>query len=320
MLILRGVLAASLFIALACANAVAGALPSYQKVPENLGGNIIAVGSDSMVNMMTLWAQAFNKYYPKVEFSIEGKGSATAPPSLIAGTAQLGPMSRQMKNSEIDAFESTYGYKPTAIGVALDALAIYVNKDNPIKGLTIQQIDAIFSQNRFQGYPYQIRTWGQVNVTGPWYGRPISLYGRNSASGTYAYFKKNILKNGDFRPDVKEQPGSAAVVQSISVDRYGIGYSSIGYRTASVKPIPIAAAPGEAFVEATIENVVNQTYPMGRLLYIYINKIPGRPLPKAQMEFIKFVLSKEGQQIVYKDGYVPISDEMAFEEMAKLLN
>jgi phosphate transport system substrate-binding protein len=249
---------------------------------------------------------------------VEGKGSSTAPPALIAGTAQFGPMSRDMKQEEIDKFEAAYGYKPTAIRTSIDALAVYVNKDNPIKGLTLPQVDAIFSKTRRGGFPQDVTTWDHLNMTDGWAGKPISLYGRNSASGTYGYFKEHALYKGDYKDTVKEQPGSASVVQGVTEDRFGIGYSGIGYITSGVRAVPLAAKEGEPFHAADMENVIHGKYPLARFLYLYINKAPNKPLDPLVREFCKFVLSQEGQQVVIKDGYLPIPAKVAMEELKKL--
>ena len=292
-------------------------LDSYKAV-SGVSGNLSSVGSDTLNNLMTLWAESFSKFYPNVKIQIEGKGSSTAPPALIAGTAQLGPMSRPMRGTEIDQFEKKSGYKPTPVRTAVDALAVFVNKDNPIKCLTMEQVDAIYSKSRRFGYKKDVKTWGQLGLAGDWADRPISLYGRNSASGTYGFFKEHALKNGDYKDEVKEQPGSASVVQGVTVDRYGIGYSGIGYATAGVRAVPIAEKEGAACVEATAENAYAGTYPLARFLYVYINKPPGKALDPLTQEFVKFIMSKEGQEVVVKDGYFPIPASIAKEELAKL--
>ena len=281
------------------------ALKPYEVV-SGVSGSLSSVGSDTLNNLMTLWSERFNSFYPNVRVQIEGKGSTTAPPALIAGTAQLGPMSRPMKETEIDQFEKKFGYKPTPIRAAVDALAAFVNKDNPIKCLTIAQADAIFSKSRRWGYKEDMKRWGQLGLTGDWANRTISLYGRNSASGTYGFFKEHILKNGDYKDEVKEQPGSAAVVQGVTVDRYAIGYSGIGYTTPGVRAVPLAEKEGAPCVEATAENAYAGTYPLARFLYVYINKAPGKPLDPLTREFIKLILSKEGQEVVIKDGFFPL--------------
>ncbi|MEN6407252.1 MAG: phosphate ABC transporter substrate-binding protein [Thermoguttaceae bacterium] len=273
----------------------------YEKV-SGVDGSLNSIGSDTLNNLMTYWAEAFNRLYPNVKIQVEGKGSATAPPALAAGTAQLGPMSRRMKPEEEDAFEKKHGFRPTRISVALDCLAIYVHKDNPLKGLTLAQADGVFSKTRRRGGS-EINRWGQVGLENRWAAMPISLYGRNSASGTYAYFKEHVLNKGDYKDTVKEQPGSAAVVNGVAGDRAGIGYSGIGYRTSEVRAIPLAKDANSPMVEPAFDNVLNGKYPLGRTLYIYVAKRPNEPMPKLVEEFLKFVLSAEGQQIVIKDGY-----------------
>lgn len=289
-------------------------LPTYQAV-EGISGNLNSIGSDTLNNLMTFWAEAFKKFYPNVNIQIEGKGSSTAPPALISGLAQIGPMSRPMKATEMDEFEKAHGYKPTAIRVAVDALAVFVNKDNPIEGLSIPQVDAIFSKSRRYGHAEDLATWGQVGLTGDWAGRPFSLYGRNSASGTYGFFKEHALKNGDFKDTVKEQPGSASVVQGITVDRFGIGYSGIGYVTPGVRALPLSSKDGEPFVAATQENAYSGDYPLSRFLYVYVNAKPGEGLDPLTREFIKLILSREGQEICVKDGYFPLPAAVAEEDL-----
>ncbi|MBI2204460.1 MAG: phosphate ABC transporter substrate-binding protein [Candidatus Rokubacteria bacterium] len=292
-------------------------LPSYKAV-SGVSGSISSVGSDTFNNLMTYWAETYAKFYPSTKVQVEGKGSSTAPPALISGTAQLGPMSRAMKGSEIDQFEKKYGYKPTQIRVAVDALAVFVHKDNPIKCLSIPQVDAIFSKSRRQGYKEDVTTWGRVGLTGDAAKRPISLYGRNSASGTYGFFKEQTLKNGDFKDTVKEQPGSASVVQGVTVDRFAMGYSGIGYTTAGVRAVPLSEKAGGKCVEATADNSYAGTYPLARFLYVYVNRAPGKPLDPVTREFVKLAVSKEGQRDVVKDGYFPIPAQVAKEELGKI--
>ncbi|MES1245384.1 MAG: phosphate ABC transporter substrate-binding protein [Acidobacteriota bacterium] len=295
---------------------VDSAIKGYAKT-SGVSGNMNSVGSDTLNNLMTLWAEGFRKQYPNVRIQIEGKGSSTAPPALIAGTSQLGPMSRTMKSDEIDSFEKKYGYKPTAIKVAIDALAVYVNKDNPLQQLTLQEVDALFSKGRACGGK-PIANWGQTGVTGPWAGQPISLYGRNSASGTYGFFKEHALCKGDFKDTVKEQPGSASVVQGVTEDRYGVGYSGIGYRTSGVRPLKLAARKGSPYYGTEASEVYSGNYPLSRFLYVYVNKAPNKPLDPMVREFLKFILSQEGQQTVVKDGFLPLTAKTEQEELAKL--
>ena len=292
-------------------------LPDYSPV-QGVSGNLKSIGSDTMNNEMTLWAEGYQTMYPNVQIEIEGKGSSTAPPALIAGTSQFGPMSRPMKAKEVDDFEKAYGYKPTVFRTSIDMLAIYVNKDNPIKGLSFEQIDAIFSKTRKRGYPNEITTWGQLGLTGEWKDRPITLYGRNSASGTYGYFKDDVLKKGDYKDQVKEQPGSASVVQGVTEDKAGIGYSGIGYKTSGVKALPLSKTNGEQAFEPNYENVLSGKYPLSRMLYINVVKEPNTPLSPLVKEFIKFVLSKEGQEIVVKDGYLPLPNAVVEKQLQLL--
>ncbi len=293
-------------------------LPTYKSM-SGVSGNLSSVGSDSMNNLMTLWSEGFGKFYPNVKLQIEGKGSSTAPPALISGTAQLGPMSRPMKGTEIDTFEKKFGYKPIGLRSSVDALAVFVNKDNPIKCLTVEQVDAIFSKSRRSGYKEDIKTWGQLGLTGDWANRPISLFGRNSASGTYGFFKEHILKNGDYKDEVKEQPGSASVVQGVTVDRYAIGYSGIGYSTAGVRAVPLAEKAGATCVEATADNAYAGKYPLARFLYVYINKPPSKSLDPLMREFVRFMFTREGQEAVIKDGYFPVPNSIAKEEVGRVL-
>jgi phosphate transport system substrate-binding protein len=292
---------------------------TYKKV-SGISGNLNSIGSDTLNNLMAYWVEGFNKKYPNVKIQVEGKGSTTAPPALIESTSQLGPMSREMKSEESDKFEKKFGYKPTKVAVAIDTLAVFVNKANPIKSLSMQQIDAIFSKGRKGGHATDIKTWGDAGLTGEFASHPISIYGRNSASGTYGYFKEHALFKGDYKDSVKEQPGSSSVVQSVGSDRFAIGYSGIGYATSEVRAVPVSDEKknGGAAFPATYENALNGKYPISRYLYIYINKDPKKAIDPLTREFLKFVLSKEGQEIVVKDGFLPLTAKMEAEQVAIL--
>jgi phosphate transport system substrate-binding protein len=317
MLLAAGAMVVLAGIALADTVHVDSKLSPYKTV-TGVAGNIKSVGSDTMNNLMALWAEDFRKMYPNVRVEIEGKGSSTAPPALVEGTATFGPMSRSMKNEEVDQFEAKYGYKPTALRTAIDMLAVYVHKDNPIESLTLQQIDAVFSKTRKGGATADIRTWGDLGLTGEWKDKPISLYGRNSASGTYGYFKEHALFKGDYKDEVKEQPGSSSVVQGVASDKYGIGYSGIGYKTADVKAVPVKATPADAAIAASPEFAYSGKYPLARFLYVYLNQKPGTELDPLRREFVLYVFSKNGQSDVIKDGYYPVNAKIAGEELSKL--
>lgn len=292
-------------------------LADYQRA-SGISGNLSSVGSDTLANLMTLWAEEFKRNYPNVNIQIQAAGSSTAPPALTEGTSNIGPMSRKMKSGEIAAFEQKFGYKPTEIRVAIDALAIFVHKDNPIKGLTIAQADAIFSATRKCGHPEDVTSWGQLGLTGAWASRDIQLFGRNSVSGTYGYFKDHALCKGDFKSTVNEQPGSASVVQSVSASLNAVGYSGIGYTTAGIRALPLSAKGESNYLEATTENALSGKYPLARFLYVYLNKAPNKPVAPLEKEFVKMILSKTGQQVVIKDGYIPVPAKVASAELAKL--
>ena len=294
----------------------ASELQEYERV-TGISGNLSSIGSDTLANLMTLWTESFKRNYPSVNIQVQAAGSSTAPPALTEGTANFGPMSRAMKDKEIEAFENRFGYKPTAIRVAIDALAVYVHKDNPLDALSLAQVDAAFSRTRRCGAAADIGNWGGFGLEGSWADRPIQLYGRNSVSGTYGYFKKVALCSGDFKNEVNEQPGSASVVQAVASSLNGLGYSGIGYITSGVKALAISTDGGPA-VPATAEKALSGEYPLGRYLYVYINKKPDQPVSPIEREFLKLVLSKEGQEIVGKDGYIPVSAEVAARELQKI--
>jgi phosphate transport system substrate-binding protein len=316
--LLSGSLVTSLVMPVSAAPAeVDSGLPVYEKA-SGVSGNLSSVGSDTLANLMTLWAEEYKRFYPNVNIQIQAAGSSTAPPALTENTSNLGPMSRMMKDGEIEAFEKKHGYKPTAIPVAIDALAVFVNKDNPIEGLTIAQVDAIFSSTRKCGAADDVNRWGDLGLEGAWKDRSIQLYGRNSVSGTYGYFKENALCKGDFKSTVNEQPGSASVVQSISTSINSIGYSGIGYVTSGVRTLPLARKDGSPFVAATPDNAVSGEYPLGRFLYVYVNKHPNKPLDPMLYEFFRMVLSKQGQEVVVKDGYIPLPASVAARTLDEL--
>lgn len=297
--------------------ALDAALPDYTKVP-GISGTIKSVGSDSLNHEMELWAAGFRAKYPGVKFEIEGRGSATAPPALLAGTSQLGPMSRLMSGEEVSAFRQKYGYNPTGIAVAVDALAIYVNKENPLQCITIEQLDRMYSSTRKASGGRSIETWGDVGLTEEWALKPISLYGRNNISGTYEFFRRQVLYDGDFKDSVKEEAGSQAVVDAVSNDKFAVGYSGIGYMREGVRALPVSVYFGQKCYEASPEHTYAGKYPIARLLFIYLNKKPEEALNPVEAEFIKYVLSKEGQAQTEKGGYFPINADLRENEMKKL--
>ncbi|HAS6024862.1 TPA: phosphate ABC transporter substrate-binding protein PstS family protein [Vibrio vulnificus] len=288
----------------------------YKKIP-GVSGNLLSVGSDTLAGMTTLWVEDFKALYPNINAQVQASGSSTAPPALTEQTAQFGPMSRPMRLREVEAFERTHGYKPTALRVAIDAIGIFVHQDNPVQGLNFPQLDAIFSATLRCGAEDFVSTWAQLGIDAEWAKRNFQLFGRNSVSGTYGYFKKHALCGGDFKSQVNEQPGSASVVQSVASTLSGIGYSGVGYRVAGVRLLPIAKQ-GNEFVYPSRENILTGDYPLSRYLYVYVNKHPSKALSPIEAEFIKFIYSAQGQALVEKDGYVSITEEFAKQELAKV--
>lgn len=317
-MIVAGLLAASVAAPAFAAPKVDAGIPAYAKA-SGVSGNLSSVGSDTLANLMTLWAEDFKRAYPNVNIQIQAAGSSTAPPALTEGTSNVGPMSRKMKSKEEEAFEKRHGYKATPVRVAIDALAVFVHKDNPVKGLTIKELDAIFSSTRKCGAPEDITKWGQVGVGGELGKQDIQLFGRNSVSGTYGYFKKKATCKGDYKNSVNEQPGSASVVQSVSTSLNAIGYSGIGYTTTGVRAVPLTKKNNTDYIAATPDNAVNGTYPLSRFLYVYVNKHPNKPLPPLEREFFKLVLSQQGQEVVVKDGYIPLPKKVVDKELANLM-
>ena len=292
-------------------------LPTYEQV-DGITGNLSSIGSDTLNNLMTLWAEGFAGFYPNVNIQIQGAGTSTAPPAVTEGTANFGPMSRPMREGEIQAFEERHGYPPTLVPVAIDLLAVYVHRDNPIEGLSIPQVDAIFSATRRLEHPNDITSWGQVGLEGAWSNRDITLYSRNAVSGTYGFFRQNALGDGDFKATINEQPGSASVVQGVSETIGGIGYSGIGYRTAGVRAIPLSQETGGDFFEPSGDNATSGDYPLARFLYLAVNKKPNEPLAPLEREFLRMVLAKQGQEIVHRDGFVPLPAPVAAQQLEML--
>lgn len=292
-------------------------LPDYERV-SGVSGNLNSIGSNTLTVVLQLLAEGFQNTYPNVNIQIQGAGSGTAPAALIDGTAQIGPMSRLIRPAEVDAFEERYGYKPTQVVIGIDALAVFVHRDNPIEGLSLQQVDAIFSStNRLGGSP--IRSWGDAGASGEWANQRISVYGRNSVSGTYGVFRDIALGGGDFDGQrYQEMPGSSAVVQAVGEDRNGVGYSGVGYLTPGTRAIKIGAEEGGELFDPTPENAVTGDYPISRLLFVYVNKAPDQPLDTLTAEFLRYALSREGQAAVERAGFFSLPEAFAAEQRAKL--
>jgi phosphate transport system substrate-binding protein len=308
---------AAIVVTSSAASALDANLPAYRP-GESISGQVKSVGSDTLGREMTAWAKAFEQLYPDVKVTVEAAGSATAPPALLQGTAQFGPMSRSMSGDELAGFEQKYGYRVSSFRVAVDALAVYVNKANPIACLTIPQVSGIFSPTRKAPGSANIATWGDVGLTGEWAARPITLYGRNTISGTYEYFREAALYGGDYKPSVKQEVGSEAVVENVGKDKFGIGYSGIGYKSAEVRAVPLAPYYGAPCHDASAEQTLSGKYPIARYLYVYVNKKPNVALDPLRAEFIKYILSKDGQEQTERGGFFAITGEARDSDLAKL--
>ena len=307
-----------LVVGVLCAFMSVADSPSYERQP-GVAGKITSTGSDTLANLMTFWSQEFRVLYPQVKFQIQAEGSSTAPPALTEGTATIGPMSRELKPSEIQAFVRAHGYPPVVLKVALDAIAIFVDRRSPLQGLTMSQIDAIFSSTLYCGEAQSITHWRQLGV-GPSQGNlPIRLFGRNSVSGTYGLFKVMAMCDGDFKTTINEQPGSASVVLSVASSNGAMGYAAFGYKTAGVRALPIGETL-DSLIPLTIDSVREERYPFSRFLYIVVNKSPDEALPVLEREFLRFILSQEGQRLVQRDGYFPIRDDMVSRQRKMLVN
>lgn len=295
------------------------ALPVYApKPPENLRGTLACVGSDSMDPLMQLWTDTFHQHYPKVTFNIVSKGSGTAPVALVDGTSQIGHMSREMTPQELAKFQARFGYAPTRLVVAMDALAVYVNGNNPVSSLTLEQVDAIFSTTRKGGFPKDLATWGDLGLGDVWTNRVIQPYGRDAQSGTRAFFKEHALRKGDYKVNVKEVPDQFALVEAPAADAAGISYGPIQHSVRMVKSVPIVDFKGSSPVVPTVENVLNGRYPLTRFLYIYVNRKPGQPVDPMVLEFITYVLSSNGQRAVADFGAVALPADLARINLGKI--
>ena len=293
------------------------ALPAYA-AERPVAGELKSVGSDSMEPLMALWGEDFKKFHPRVSALFICKGSATAPKALIDGSTLMGQMSREMNEQEVAAFQAKFGYAPTRIPVAVDALVVYVNANNPIRQLHMEEIDAIFSTTRKSGAKADLVRWGDLGLGGDWKQRDIQAYGRDENSGTRAFFKEHVMKKGDFKPSVKAFVDQFAVVEAPAVDGGGISYGPLQYANRMVKGVPLASFGTDRFIEPTLENIQKATYPLTRFLYIYVNKAPGKALDPVVKEFVRFVLSREGQAGVASFGAVAIPGDFAAMGVGKL--
>lgn len=303
------------------AASIDGALAHYNPQSQ-IAGTFKVQGSETMYPLMSRLTMEFQRRQPKVAIDVKGGGSTKAVAEFLqpplsktgkvmlleerAGSFKMIATSRELFDAEVKEFVAQHGYEPTAVPVAVDAVALYVHKDNPVSGLTLDQVDAMFSTTRNRGYKTAITQWGQVGLTDGWEKAPIQLYGRDRKSGTRAFFQDHCLAGGEFMSGLHEDPGAASVILDLSRDQLGIGYSGLGLLSSSVRVIPLAEAAGTPYVTPSAATVADQTYPLRRVLYLYIDKAPNVPLPAAAQEFLTFIMTQEGQEAVTKAGFFPL--------------
>ena len=299
-------------------------LPHYNPQSQ-VAGSFKIQGSDTMYPLLTRLAMEFQRRHPKASFDVRGGGSTNAiktflEPPLSTPVSHVGKVvifdersfpplissSRELFDAEIKEFEAQHGYEPLAVPVAVDAVALYVHKDNPLKGVTLDEVDAMFSTTRNRGHKASITQWGQLGLTGDWEKSKIELFGRDRKSGTRAFFQEHCLAGGEFAPGVHDEPGAASVILDLSRNQTGIGYSGFGLQSSNVRILPLAEAPGMPFVAPSPKTVTDQSYPLRRVLYLYLDKNPKSALPEVVKEFLTFMMSQEGQEAVIKAGFFPL--------------
>lgn len=294
---------------------------------SQVSGTFKVQGSETMYPLLSRLSLEFQRRQPKVTIEVKGGGSTKAVADFLqppigktgkvmlfeerAANFRLVATSRELFDAEIKEFVAQHGYEPTAVPVAVDAVALYVHKDNPISGLTLEQVDAIFSTTRNRGYKTAISEWGQFGLGAGWEHASIRLYGRDRKSGTRAFFQEHCLAGGEFKPGLHEDPGAASVILDLSRDPLGIGYSGLGLQASFVRVVPLAEAAGMPFISPSSKTVLDETYPLRRVLYLYVDKSPNSPLPAAVQEFISFIMSHEGQEAVMKAGFFPLPPSQA---------
>ncbi|WP_437229843.1 PstS family phosphate ABC transporter substrate-binding protein [Planctomicrobium sp. SH661] len=289
----------------AAQTAVDPGLPVYPRT-ENLKGNVVMVGSYTMSQLGAVWADSFQKLYPEVEIKIDPKGSKNAVSSVISGEASFGLLSRQITEEEVKAFHDKFGYLPTVVTPALEPIAIYVHKDNPIESLSLAQLDAIFSKTLKRGASKTATTWGDLGAAGKWAATPITCEARKDETGSQVFFQAAILGNGEFRDDVKEHVSNLELVKSVATTPGAIGFGGASFVTPDVKAIALKWRDEDPAIKITEAN-----YPLVRPLQIVINRDPNAQLSENQREFLKFVFSQKGQQDVILGGFVPVQARAA---------
>ncbi len=315
---------------------VASTIEPYAPSAE-LSGRLTIAGSDTMQPLLSRLAAEFMRRHPDVKIGVEGGGSKTALTKFVLGYSlqargdkassghqgsaktELLATSRALTADEVSKFTSKYGFEPLAIPIAMDAVAIFVNKENPIQGLTLTQVDAIFGSARKRGYPSKIATWGDLGLQGGWERQPVRLYGRDKQSATREFFINTALGNAELKSEVKEQPGTASVILAVAKDPLGIGYAGMGYPSSMVRVVPLAEEEGKPFVEPTTESIASGQYPLSRFLYLYVNKAPDAKFDPVTQEFLKFINSRDGQDVVLRARFVPLTSSQVERNLALLV-
>ena len=309
------------------------ALSAYHPSTK-LSGSLKMVGPDVMVNLMKLWVGKFEEVNPDVKVAIESVAPGASIAGLTDGSAQLAPAARELFPAETAPFEQKYGYQPYAIRAGVgsyrtpgktSALAFFVNKENPIENLSMAQLDAIYSSTRRRGYKNDITTWGQLGVKGEWADKPIVAYEVKRPNGQSAFLGERVLANGEYKDGIRALPPSGAgnvfkeIVERITADRYAIGYATFADATPGVKPLGLSETEGGPYFKGTFDEVASMKYPLSRFIYIFVNRPPGKPLDRLLREFLNFVLSREGQDALVKEGFfLPLSAEFVRNERTKL--
>lgn len=293
-------------------------LHPYQ-AKNGLQGTVRIKGSDSMDPLLRLWIQEFQQQQPAVQFTVASHGSATAPPALLQQDSDIGPMSRAMNDAELGAFRERFGAEPIGLPVAYDALAIYVNQRNPLKDISIAQLDAIYSTTRLAGSERSLDGWWQMplpksKVQHYW----IRPYSRDENSGSRSFFQEKVLqKKGQFKEGVrvKDQMG---ILDAVSHNLNAIGYGPESYSNPQVRMVPLVGLNEARPCLPTLENIRSGRYALARTLYLYVNRLPGTSLEPAVQAFLEFALSRQGQALVKDYGSAPLATETAEAAYARI--
>jgi phosphate transport system substrate-binding protein len=286
-------------------------LPVYRPVSQTLQGELKLTGSNTMSHVAAVWASGFRQFYPDVKISINVEGSREAVSSVASGQAHIGLLSRSITAEEVAAFQQQLKHPPQVLTPCLERMAIYVHKDNPIKGLTLQQIDAVFSADCKRGATQPIRTWGQLGFPGAWATQPVTAQGRNNDTGSQVFFQEAVLLGGKYREDLQGHPDNLELLNAIVADPRSIGFAGICYDNPNVRTVPVAIGPQGPFVAIDSPEADAGAYPLVRPLQLVVDHDPAKGQPAMQAEFIKYVFSSRGQEDVIKSGFQAIPAQPA---------